>query len=72
MPSSPLYIRFLKWVESREKPFTYLDVEVAMGTTREAAVHLVLLALENKRVALTDSVSYRYLPGGFPGKPSNA
>lgn len=72
MPNSPLYIRFLKWAESRQKPFTYLDVELALGTTREAAVHLVLLAVENKRVALVDSMSYCYLPGGFPGKPRDA
>lgn len=72
MSNSIMYIEFLKWAESRQKPFTYLDVELALGTTREAAVQFVLLAVENKRVELVDSMSYRYLPGGFPGKPRDA
>jgi hypothetical protein len=66
------YIRFLRWAEERKAPFTYLDVELALGTTREAAVQLVLLAVDNKRVGLADSMSYLYLPGGFPGKPRDA
>lgn len=52
------YSRFLAWAEANGGPFNFMDVEIAIGLTREAAVALVMRAVKERRVVRFDPYSY--------------
>ncbi len=54
-----LQTRFMKWVAVCREPFTYMDVERALGIPREFAVKLVLAAIADRVVEHDDQISYR-------------
>lgn len=52
------YSRFLAWAKAHNGSFNFMEVEIALGLTREAAVSLVMRAVKERVVVRFDAFTY--------------